>query len=305
MKLLLAGKLELTDEQVGRLNILGYECTFMSDERNRVEKPEAFDAVICNGLFLHNEVSEFKNLKFVQSTSAGTERLPIEYFDNHGIVWRNATSVYSVPIAEWVIMSALNLLRNGKALYERQNAKIWEKDRTQRELNGMTVTIVGLGSVGLECAKRCKAFDTEVVGVDIKKIASPYVDVFYEASKLNEALKITDILVLCCSLTEDTFKMIGKEQFDIIKRNALLINASRGQVVDEMRLIEALKNKCLSGAALDVFENEPLDKGSALWDMPNVLISPHSSFISNRNADRLFALVYDNLVKFKENAHGA
>lgn len=303
MKLLLAGKLELTDKQKGLLSALGYECAFMPDERNRVEKPETFDAVVCNGLFLHNEVSAFTNLKFVQSISAGTERLPITYFNEHCIVWRNAIGVYSAPIAEWVIMSALNLLRNSRDAFIRQCSKVWEKDRTQRELSGMTVAIVGIGSVGLECAKRFKAFDTQVIGVDVKKAESQYIDEFYYAKDLSKALKVADVLVLSCALTEETFEMIGTGQLKLLKTNALVINASRGKVIDESALIKALKNGRLGGAALDVFENEPLSCDSELWDMPNVLITPHSSFISDKNVGRLFDLIYANLSEFIRGEH--
>ena len=305
MKLLLAGRLDLTDKQLKLIKALGDECTVMSDETARVEEPDVFDAVVCNGLFLYNDVAEFKNLKVVQSTSSGIERLPIQYFDTHGIVWHNAFGVYSVPIAEWAVMSALNLLKNSKDAYERQRLKVWEKDRTQRELNGMTVTVVGVGSVGLECAKRFKAFNTRVIGVDVKKVESPYVDEFCYTDQLNDALKKTDVLVLSCALTDETSNMIGKKQLEKLNPSAILINASRGQVVDEKALIKALVDKRIGGAALDVFESEPLSADSVLWDMPSVIVTPHSSFISDKNKDRLFELIYGNLSEFIRSGYGA
>ena len=305
MKLLLAGRLDLTDKQLKLIKALGDECTVMSDETARVEEPDVFDAVVCNGLFLYNDVAEFKNLKVVQSTSSGIERLPIQYFDTHGIVWHNAFGVYSVPIAEWAVMSALNLLKNSKDAYERQRLKVWEKDRTQRELNGMTVTVVGVGSVGLECAKRFKAFNTRVIGVDVKKVESPYVDEFCYTDKFNDVLKETDVLVLSCALTDETSNMIGKKQLEKLNTSAILINASRGQVIDEKALIKALVDKRISGAALDVFESEPLSADSVLWDMPSVIVTPHSSFISDKNKDRLFELIYGNLSEFIRSGYGA
>lgn len=296
MKLLVTGAFNATAEQLDMLTSLGFEIMLQKDERG---KPECdfseADAVICNGLFLYHDISKFGKLKFIQLTSAGLDRVPLEEIKKRNITLFNARGVYSVPMAEFALAGVLNLYKHLNTFYENQKAHIWQKDRELRELCGEMVAVVGCGSVGTECAKRFSAFGTKVVAVDITKPESEIYSEFYNINDIKKALGIADTVVLTIPLTDETRGMFNEEMFSHFKDGSVLVNISRGAVVNEKDLVKALESGILSGAVLDVFENEPLAENSKLWDMENVVITPHNSFVSSKNNTRLFSLAYDNL----------
>lgn len=296
MKLLITGAFSATAEQLDMLSSLGFEIMLQKDERGvpECDFSEA-DAVICNGLFLYHDISEFKKLKFIQLTSAGLDRVPLDEIRKRGIALFNARGVYSVPMAELALAGTLSLYKHLNTFSENQKAHMWQKDRELRELCGETVAIVGCGSVGTECAKRFSAFGTRVIAVDVAKPESEIYSEFYDINDIKKALEISDTVVLTLPLTDETRGMFNGEMFSHFKDGSVLVNISRGAVVNENDLIKALENGKPSGAVLDVFENEPLNESSKLWDMKNVIITPHNSFVSPKNNARLFKLAYDNL----------
>lgn len=298
MKLLVTGAFNATDEQLDKLSELGYEIMRQQDERG---KPECdfsdADAVICNGLFLYHDISEFKSLKVIQLTSAGLDRVPLEEIRKRNIALFNARGVYSVPMAEFALAGVLNLYKHLNSFYENQKQHLWQKDRQLSELCGKTVAIVGCGSVGTECAKRFKAFDTKIISVDVFNHCNKIYDEFCHISNIGSVLGEADIVILTLPLTDKTRGLFNGGMFSQFKDSSVLVNISRGAVVNEADLAAVLESGKLSGAVLDVFETEPLDGESPLWDMPNVIITPHNSFVSGNNGARLFALAYDNLKK--------
>ena len=296
MKLLVTGAFTITAEQFDMLSSLGCEIMFQKDERG---KPECdfseADAVICNRLFLYHDISVFKNLKLIQLTSAELDRVPIEEITRRNIALFNARGVYSVPMAEFALSGVLSLYKHLNTFYESQKSHIWQKDRNLHELCGETIAIVGCGSVGTECAKRFSAFGTRVIAVDITKPKNEVYSDFYNIKDIKKALDIADVVVLTVPLTDETRNMFNKDMFSCFKENSVLVNISRGAVVNENDLINALESGKLSGAVLDVFKCEPLNADSKLWDIKNVIITPHNSFVSSKNNARLFSLVYDNI----------
>ncbi len=298
MKLLVTGAFNATDEQLDKLSELGYEIMRQQDERG---KPECdfseADAVICNGLFLYHDISEFKSLKVIQLTSAGLDRVPLEEIKKRNIALFNARGVYSVPMAEFALAGVLNLYKRLNSFYENQKQHLWQKERQLSELCGKTVVIVGCGSVGFECAKRFKAFDTKIISVDVFNHCNKIYDEFCHISNIGSVLGEADIVILTLPLTDKTRGLFNGEMFSRFMDGSVLVNISRGAVVNEADLAAALESGKLSGAVLDVFETEPLDGESPLWDMRNVIITPHNSFVSGNNGARLFALAYDNLKK--------
>lgn len=295
MKTLVTGALGATDAELDTLRAAGLEITLHPDERKPVEHPEQFEAVICNGLFLYQDIQAFSSLRYIQLTSAGLDRVPVEYIQSHGIELHNAAGVYSVPMAEWTIMRILELYKNAARLYENQAAHRWEKDRSWRELSGRTACVIGYGAYGQETAKRLNAFDVRVLAVNRTVKESPWVDTFYPLERLEVGLAQADIVILAIALTEETRHLMDKARLYSMKPGALLINAARGGLVDEMALLEALESGHLAGAALDVFEVEPLSDNSQLWDMPKLLISSHNSFVGEQDHARLLERIATNL----------
>lgn len=299
MKLLMTGAFNCTSQQKVNIEKLGCEIMFQQRENEPLsEEMFTADAIICNGLFLHNDIDKFPNLKFIQLTSAGLDRVPVERINEKGIVLKNARGVYSIPMAEWALSGVLALYKNMETFTENQKNHSWTKNRNIRELSGDSVLIVGCGSIGTECAKRFKAFGMNVLGADIVNSDNDVYDEIYSMENINSALNKADVVVLTFPLTDETKHFFNKDRFAHFKDGAILVNIARGAVVKEEDLVNSLKNGKLSGAVLDVFEAEPLSENSELWEMKNVIITPHNSFVSPKNQDRLFDVAYNNIKEY-------
>ena len=299
MRLLLTGAFSYSEAQLNALRALGAELVFQKDERGAPETDfAAVEAAVCNGLFLYHDIKEFKNLKCIQLTSAGLDRVPLDYIQEKGIKLCNARGVYSVPMAEWALCGVLSLYKHLNTFSEKQKNHLWEKDREVRELSGDTVVIVGCGSVGTACAKRFKAFGMRVIAADIVNPQSDVYDAFFSMQEIDQALETADVIVLTLPLTADTRGFFHAERFSHCKNGAILVNIACGAVVKEKDLTDALISGNLGGAVLDVFEDEPLPPESPLWELENVLITPHNSFVSPKNNERLFSVMLQNIETF-------
>ncbi len=298
MKLLLTGAFKYTDEQIEYLKSLENDIVYVQDERKKIDFDVSdIECVVCNGLFLYNDIRHFKKLKYIQLTSAGFDRVPIDYINEHEIKIYNARGVYSIPMAEFALCGVLQLIKQSRLFYKNQNNHIWEKSRTLGELSGKTVLIVGAGNIGSEVAKRFSAFDASVIGVDITDDDRKYFDKVELLDNLDEQLKIADIVILTLPLTDSTREMFDKSKFDLMKKSSIFVNIARGPLVVESDLINALKSGDISGAVLDVFGEEPLNENSPLWDMDNVILTPHNSFVGENNNKRMFNVIVNNLEK--------
>lgn len=296
MKLLLTGAFKYTNEQIEYLKSLGNEVVFVQDEREKIGFDVSdIEGVICNGLFLYNKIEQFKSLKYIQLTSAGFDRVPLDYINDHKIKIYNARGVYSVPMAEFALTGILQLVKQSRFFYENQKQHLWEKSRTLGELSGKTAVIVGAGNIGTEVAKRLNAFDMTVIGVDVCNIEKLYFDKVELLSELDEYLKIADVVVLTLPLMDSTRGMFDKTKFELMKENSIFVNLARGSLVVEKDLIDSLEQKRIGGAVLDVFDVEPLEKNSPLWDMKNVILTPHNSFVGENNNKRMFKVIVENL----------
>lgn len=300
MKLLLTGAFKYTDQQIEYLKSLENDIVYVQDERKKIDFDVSdIEGVVCNGLFLYNDIRHFKKLKYIQLTSAGFDRVPIDYINEHEIKIYNARGVYSIPMAEFALCGVLQLIKQSRLFYKNQNNHIWEKSRTLGELSGKTVLIVGAGNIGSEVAKRFSAFDASVIGVDITDDDRKYFDKVELLDNLDEQLKIADIVILTLPLTDSTREMFDKSKFDLMKKSSIFVNIARGPLVVESDLINSLKSGDISGAVLDVFGKEPLNENSPLWDMDNVILTPHNSFVGENNNKRMFDVIVDNLFKEK------
>lgn len=296
MKLLITGAWSCTQEQIEKIRDLGHEIDFLQQEKDKVKEPEKYDAVICNGLFLYHDIKEFKNLKYIQLTSAGFDRVPIDYIKKQDIKIYNARGVYSIPMAEFAIGGVLQIYKKSKFFYKNQTQKKWDKNREIIELYNKTVCIIGCGSIGEECAKRFAAFGCRVLGLDLVIKSNEHFEKIYSITQIDKILSISDIVLLTLPLTDKTRHLFNKDRFEICKTGMVLVNIARGGIVDTDALCDALDSK-LSGAVIDVFEEEPLNEEASLWEYDNVIITPHNSFVSECNRDRLFSVIYENLKK--------
>ena len=254
---------------------------------------EWVEGIIGNGIFLSHPIERFKNLRYIQLTSAGYDRVPMNYVEEHQIKIHNARGVYSIPMAEFAIAGVLQLYKQARFFSNNQKNHQWIKHRDLLELNGKKVCIVGCGSVGTECAKRFSAFGCHVVGIDLYPREDEYYQEMLHLKMLDDVLSQMDIIVLTIPLTKETHYLINNSRLEKLKEGAVLVNVARGAVVD----IVALENNLdhLGGAVLDVFEEEPLSKENKLWDREDVILTPHNSFVGENNQKRLSKIIMENL----------
>ena len=295
MKLLVTGAWQCAPEQLAELTRLGHEIVFMQNEKDVLPiDPCKIEGVVCNALFLYHKIEDFKSLRYIQLTSAGFDRVPMEYVSKMGIKINNARGVYSIPMAEFALAGALQLYKQSRFFLENQKNHKWDKHRGLLELFGKRVCIVGCGSVGTECAKRFNAFGCKTYGVDLYPRENENYENRYALVELDTAINDADIVVLTLPLTEETKHLFNSERISKMKKGAVLVNIARGAVVDTSALTEALSTH-LGGAVLDVFEDEPLGENSPLWDLENVIITPHNSFVGEHNKDRLWQVIFSGL----------
>lgn len=294
MNLLVTGAWSDGKNCISELEAMGHSVCFMQFEKDDLPCPyDWVDGVICNGLFLTHPIERFSNLRYIHLTSAGFDRVDMDYVKAHGIEIHNARGVYSIPMAEFALCGVLQLYKQAGFFRENQKQHLWEKHRGLLELAGKTVLIVGCGSVGNECAKRFKAFECEIIGVDLFPRKDSLYNEMLTLDQLTEALTQADVVVLTLPLTEQTKHLLNEERFNLLKDGATLVNIARGAIIDTEALLDHIDR--LTGAVLDVFEEEPLSTDSPLWDKQNIILTPHNSFVGEGNGERLRTVMFNSL----------
>lgn len=299
MKTLVCSGQYLKPEDIDRMKDLGLEVTRHPDERAPVARPEDYEAVICAVLFRYTPIERFKKLRFIQLISAGFDALPLPYVEEKGIAWFRAEHVHGSPMAEHTVGAVLDLYRKRRFYDAAQREHRWERSLEIPELCGRKICIVGAGQVGAECAARFGAFGCEVVGIARSAGDRPGFDAVYELSALNALLPSCDIVVVTLPASPETKRLFTSDRFSRMKPGAVFVNIGRGSVVDEAALIKALRSRRLMGAVLDVFEKEPLPEDSPLWDMENVILTPHNSAAGNLKSGRFMQCLERNLRTFR------
>ena len=211
----------------------------------------------------------------------------------------NGSGASGIAVAEHAVGLLLALLKRLPELHEYQRGHSWRHNFSAAELHGQTACVVGLGDVGRTVACLLRAFGVRVLGVRRTSEAVAEVDETYPVEALGRVLERATILVLAPALTPATHQLVGTAELARLPAGALVINVGRGAVLDEAALIAALQSGHLGGAGLDVLVNEPLPPDSPLWDMPNVMITPHSAAHTDATDDRSVELFLDNLNRFR------
>jgi len=266
------------------------------------EKQEAHlpDTDVLFGRFAPAMLDRAKEVKWVQVPWVGVEPFLVDPFLSSPIPLVNAKGVMGIPMAEHTWALILALTRGvSTAMRERR----WESRRAIRsqvwELAGKSIGIVGLGSVGTEVARRAVAFGMEVLAIRRGESQKPpFVSQVWKSDRLHDLLALSDIVVICTPLTQHTQGMFDLEAFRHMRRHALLINVGRGQIVHDEALLQALREGLIGGAGLDVVATEPVPEDSPLWDMENVVLTPHVGGDSPQNLDRAVDLLCTNLERY-------
>jgi phosphoglycerate dehydrogenase-like enzyme len=218
-----------------------------------------------------------KQVKWVHSLSAGVESTLIPEFVNSPVPLTNARGVFAPSLAEFVILGMLYFYKRVRRLVENQRAHKWDEFLVDW-LRGKTMGVVGYGEIGRECARLAKALGVKIYATRRNPERSsddPIVSRMFAPKDLHQMLAEVDVVLAAAPLTKETKHMLSKAEFAAMKPSAIVMNVGRGPVIDEAALVEALQTRKIAAAALDVYEVEPLPTDSPLWDMENVLISPH------------------------------
>jgi phosphoglycerate dehydrogenase-like enzyme len=216
-------------------------------------------------------------LKWLQTWSAGVNNVPLSELESRNIQLTSANGVHAYPISETIFGLMLALTRKIHTYVKNQQSKKWHHAHMNLEMHEKTVGIIGVGAIGKETAKIAKAFGMNVIGIRHSGIQEEYVDEMYKQDQLNEILPLCDYVVITLPLTKETYRLMGAEQLKLMKSSAFLINIGRGEIINEAALVQALTENEIAGAGLDVFVKEPLSEDSPLWELENVIITPHTS----------------------------
>ncbi|MDV2581884.1 D-2-hydroxyacid dehydrogenase [Alkalibacillus haloalkaliphilus] len=235
------------------------------------------------------------HLKWIMVISAGLDEMPFSKIEEKGVLVTNVRGIHAIPMAEYVIAMILQVSRQTKTLIENEKQHNWDRKVKMEEITGKTMLIAGTGAIGQEVARLAKAFRIETIGVSQSGKLKEHFDRCYKNDELNSLLGEADFVIGVLPATDETEYFFSKEQFHQMKESAIFLNMGRGKTVDEVAITKALKEKQFQHAVLDVFEEEPLDEESPLWDLNNCTITPHLSGISRHYQPRAFEIFEENL----------
>jgi phosphoglycerate dehydrogenase-like enzyme len=238
------------------------------------------DAEIVYGIRLPRDlIARAPELKWVQVMSAGVDRFLDSDFRRSTVTLTNVSGIHAAPISEFIMEQMLMFAKNALLCFELKQKKQWQR-YSPSTLRGKTVGIVGLGHIGREVARLSKAFGMRVIATRRSTPRTQHarnVDLMLPRQELPRLLAESDYVVITLPYTRETDKMFGETELRSMKSSAYLINIGRGGIIDEDALVRALSEKWIAGAGLDVFATEPLPPESKLWELPNLLFSPHVS----------------------------
>lgn len=275
----------IPDAQVDALRRMFPEHAFVRADSDEQTLAAVADAdVAFSARITPEQLAAAPRLRWIHSPAAGVGGMLFPEMVRSSVLMSNSRGNSSTPIAEHVLAVTLVLLRDLRLAWRRQSERIWAQNEFDagasiRTLRGTRVLIVGLGSIGLATARLASAFGATVVGIRRQPdaVPPPGVEAVVPPDRLLDELPSADVVILSAPQTAATLHLIGDRALARMKADAVLVNVGRGKLIDEAALLRALQTGRLRGAALDVFEHEPLDPASPLWDRPDVLITPHVS----------------------------
>lgn len=291
------------DEEIKKLEDLGYEVVFKDERDISFSKDlEDVDIMVSSFAFDRLDIGLLPKLKWIQLLTVGINQIPLEKVLERNISITNNRGGYSIPIGEWIVLKILEMIKNSKEFYHKQNKKLWKEDLSLLELYGKTVGFLGTGSIASEAAKRLESFGVEIIGINSSARDVQHFHKTFSVDNINQVVSQCDFLVISAAYTDKTHHLLDETVLSHMKDGSYIVNIARGSIIDEEALINNLKSGKIRKAALDVFEEEPLNEDSPLWEMENVIITPHNSWASEMYHRRRFETTYNNMERFINNA---
>lgn len=245
-----------------------------------------------------------KNLEWLQLNSSGANQYTTKGVLGENVILTCATGAYGLAISEHMLALTLTLQKNIHLYRDNQHNHLWREEGGVTSIFGSTVLIIGVGDIGSEYGRRMKALGSYVIGVKRTMSSKPdYLDELYTVDSLDEVLPKADIVALCLPETKDTNSLMNRDRLQQMKKCSILINVGRGSAMDTEALCDVLESGHILGAGLDVFDQEPLGTDHRLWDIPNVVITPHISggYTLPETFERIISIGAKNLKHFYAN----
>jgi phosphoglycerate dehydrogenase-like enzyme len=234
-------------------------------------------------------------LKWIQALTAGVDFLPLKKIKEQNIILTCGRGIHKIYIAEYAIAAMINLARNFHLMFRNQLEGRWDRSIEQGEINEKNVGILGLGSIGQEIARKASMLGMRVIGVKNDPRPLEWVDHVYGPTEMEEVFQASDYVINLLPATTATRGLIDKRYFALMKQSACFINLGRGSTVNQADLIDALRTKMFRALVSDVYEEEPLPEDNPLWQLENVILTPHVAGVSLQYLERALSIVRHNL----------
>ena len=264
---------------------------------------DAAELAACDGLvtFGYSDAFLGADLDWIHSIQAGYDRFPLDAFEDAGITLTNSTGIHRTSVGEFGVGLMLALARRLHAYSRQQENREWRRPDWDEPftLAGETLCVVGLGTLGQGIAERADALGMTVTGVRRSGESLPFVAEMHTPDDLHEAIGEAKFVALAVPLNEETAGMMGEAEFEAMREDAYFLNVARGDCVEESALVSALEAGDVAGAALDVFEQEPLPESSPLWEMEEVIVTPHAAAAERDYYRHIEGLVRENVGRIR------
>ncbi|MCC6178914.1 MAG: D-2-hydroxyacid dehydrogenase [Chloroflexi bacterium] len=290
-------------ERLAKLQQQYPSVQFVSPEDRADVASQIDDADAVFGTLTGDEFEAARKLRWIQSPSAGVEWMHnVAGLAESNVVVTNMRGAHAVTIAEHAFAMLLTLTRAMRQFEEHQQRQEWARGQLNDRLvgiKGLTMGIVGFGNIGRAIARRGHGFEMRLLAVDAQSVPpAEGVAEVWPLSRLNDMCRQSNVLAIAAPITPETRGMVGREQIGLLPDGSYLLAMSRGGIVDELALIDALQSGHLAGAGLDVTATEPLPASDPLWRAPNVIITPHNSPTSRLTTDLVWSIFSENIGHF-------
>lgn len=291
-----------TEEMKTELVARGYKLLYGNEKKTSGQDLSDVEVLVCFNPFPYLSLKQMPNLKWIHLVSKGINHVPQKEITERGILVTNTLQSTSIPISEWIITQILCLYKQIPFFVRNHRKKAYCQCDNILELTDKKILFLGTGFIAREAAVRLRAFGTHIDGFNTT--GHPVGNMFdscYPIAQLRSRIKEYDIVISTLPATESTYHLLDGETLSLLPSHAIVVNVSRGSIIDTPSLVKLLKDGKLRGAALDVFEQEPLPADSPLWELENVLITPHNSYLSEYYQNRNLKEAFENLILYSEN----
>ena len=308
MKLMINVRLEenvvvtegFTLEHLGKIQTVSEEMDIVVPQSEEETRAEMGDTEVVFGDFTREMFDAARELKWVQSIGSGIDGVLFDEFVESDVILTSAKGTVGTHLADhaWALLLALT-----RGIHTALREKTWDVRMPIRarswELAGMTLGVFGLGGTGVEVARRAQGFGMRTLALDTEDVKKPpFVEEVWAPDRFYDLLEESDVVVICLPLTDETRSIFDAKAFSHMRDHALLINVTRGDIVDGPALLEALEKGEIGGAGLDTSPGEPLDDDHPLWNMENVVVTPHTAGGSPVRVARIVDVFCDNLRRY-------